>query len=119
MWSYVNTTIEGNVTREPTLKKTKTGKNVCEFSLAFHHPTSNEPDKGVSFIDVEAWERLAEICSDNISKGKRVLVVGALRQDRWEDDGGKKHSRHKIIGQEVRLVEVMAKQASEPVQKAV
>ncbi|OHD70152.1 MAG: hypothetical protein A2W19_05020 [Spirochaetes bacterium RBG_16_49_21] len=119
MWNYQNTMLEGNVTHEPTMKKTKTGKSVCSFSLAFHHNSGSESEEGVSYIDVDTWDRLAEICSDNIRKGKRVMVFGMLRQDRWEDDDGKKHSRHKIIGKEIRFIESLNKPVAEAVQKAV
>ena len=59
----------------------------------------------VSFIDVETWEKVAKICGENITKGKRVLVVGKLRQDRWEGKDGKTQSKIKIIGNEIRFLE--------------
>jgi single-strand DNA-binding protein len=103
------TTIEGNVTHEPTLKKTKTGKNVCTFSLAHNHYSANDSEKKVSYIDVETWDKLAEICSQNARKGRWLMVTGTLRQDRWEGSDGKKQSRIKIVGREVRFLESTAK----------
>jgi single-strand DNA-binding protein len=54
---------------------------------------------------VETWEKIAEICSKNVTKGKRLMVIGSLRQDRWEDDNGKTQSRIKIIGNDIRFLE--------------
>ena len=105
MQNYSNATIEGFVTHDPTAKITKTGKSLCTFALAInHYSKSDEPPK-VSFIEVETWEKIADFCSKNIAKGKRVMVMGSLRQDRWEDDKGKIQSRIKIVGNEVRFLE--------------
>ena len=119
MLNYQTTTIEGNATREPVLKKTKTGKNVCHFTLAVHHYSKEDDEPKVSFIDVETWDKLADICSSAITKGKRVMVVGTLRQDRWEGQDGKKQSRLKIVGKEVRFLEQMKKPVTEGVKQAV
>lgn len=105
MQNYSNATIEGFVTHEPQLKKTKTGKSVCTFSLAINHYSKNDEPPRVSFIEVETWEKIAELCSKSVVKGKRLIVMGSLRQDRWEDDNGKTQSRIKIIGNEIRFLE--------------
>ena len=105
MLNYAAATIEGFVTHDPQVKKTKTGKSVCTFALAINHYSKNDEAPKVSFIDVETWEKIAEICSKNIRKGKRIMVIGSLKQDRWEDDKGKVQSRLKIIGNEIRFLE--------------
>ena len=113
MQNYSNATIEGFVTHDPTAKITKTGKSLFTFALAInHYSKSDEPPK-VSFIEVETWEKVADFCSKNVSKGKRVMVIGSLRQDRWEDEKGKMQSRIKIVGNEVRFLESASKAAVE------
>ena len=101
MQNFSNATIEGFVTHDPQAKTTKTGKSLCTFALAINHYSKSDEPPRVSFIEVETWEKTADICSKNITKGKRVLVTGSLRQDRWEDEKGKMQSRLKIIGNEV------------------
>ena len=101
MQNFSNATIEGFVTHDPQTKKTKTGKSLCTFALAINHFTKSDEPPRVSFIDVETWEKTADVCSRNITKGKRVLVTGQLRQDRWEDEKGKMQSKIKIVGHEV------------------
>lgn len=118
MQNYQTVTIEGRATHDPVLKQTKTGKNVCTFSLAMNHYSKEGAEPQVSFIDVETWEKLAEYCSGNVSKGRRIMVAGTLRQDRWEGQDGKKQSRIKIVGKEVRFIETVKKQDTEPMRKA-
>lgn len=110
MQNYQTVTIEGNATRDPVMKQTKTGKNVCTFSLAMNHYSKDNADPQVSYIDVETWEKLADICSSSVTKGRRIMVAGTLRQDRWEGTDGTKRSRIKVIGKEVRFIESFRKQ---------
>jgi single-strand DNA-binding protein len=105
MRNYAGATVEGFVTRNPSIRKTKTGKNVCNFSIAINHYSKEDSDSKVSYIDVETWEKLAEICSGSITKGKRIMIAGALRQDRWEGKDGKSESRIKIVGNEIIFLE--------------
>jgi len=105
MQNFSNATIEGFVTHDPQAKTTKTGKSLCTFALAINHYSKSDEPPRVSFIEVETWEKIADFCSRNITKGKRIMVMGSLRQDRWEDDKGKMQSRLKIIGNEVRFLE--------------
>lgn len=105
MKNYATATIEGFVTQDPVLRTTKTGRSLCVFSLAVNHYTKDSSDPKVSYIDVETWEKLADICAHSITRGKHVMVIGTLRQDRWEGPDGKIQSKIKIVGSEVRFIE--------------
>jgi len=105
MHNYATATIEGFVTQNPTVRETKTGKMVCNFSLAINHFNKADSEPKVSYIDVETWDSLAKLCSGSIIKGKRIMVIGTLRQDRWEGKDGKSQSKIKIIGNEIRFLE--------------
>lgn len=105
MHNYANATLEGFATHEPELKTTRTGKSVCTFSLAVNHHSGENSEPKVSFIDVETWDKVAEICSKGVEKGKRIMVIGSLRQDRWENSDGDTRSRVKVIGNEIRFLE--------------
>ena len=105
MNNFAAATVEGFATHEPQLKKTKTGKSVCTFSIAVNHYSKAEEPPKVSFIEVETWEKVAEMCSQSVSKGKRLMVIGSLRQDRWESEDGQTKSRIKIVGNEIRFLE--------------
>jgi single-strand DNA-binding protein len=105
MFNYTAATIEGNVTHEPVMRSTKTGKAVCTFSVAVNHFSSPDSQPRVSFVDIETWEKVAEICSKRIAKGKKVLIIGTLKQDRWEGKDGKTQSKIKLVGKEIRFLD--------------
>ncbi len=109
MSNYAGATVEGHVTHDPSMRKTKTGKEVCQFSLAINHFTKEDSDPKVSYVDVETWNKMAEVCSKHLHKGKHIMVVGNLRQDRWEGKDGKMQSKIKVIGNEIIFLDPAAK----------
>lgn len=113
MLNYTSATIEGNVTHEPVIRKTKTGKSVCNFSVAVNHYSNPDSQPNVSYVDIETWEKIAERCSRSITKGKRIMVIGTLKQDRWEGKDGKMQSKIKLIGKEIRFLDI-TKETKEP-----
>jgi single-strand DNA-binding protein len=95
--------IEGNLVRDPLLRSTPKGTQVCTMSLASNRYYKQDTgfEKEVSFFDVETWARLAEACYTKGRKGRGVRVVGRLKQDRWNDSDGKPHSRVTIVAEHV------------------
>ncbi len=81
--------VVGRLTRDAELKYTNSGQAVCHFSVA----TSARRKKGdqwveeSSFWDVDFWGKGGESINQYLTKGKLVAVEGAMRQDRWEQDG--------------------------------
>ena len=71
-------TIIGNLTRDPELRTTSTGLNVCSFTVAVNRRRSsqnaNQPE--ADFFRVSAWRQLGENCQRFLSKGRKVCVVG-------------------------------------------
>jgi single-strand DNA-binding protein len=49
------------------------------------------------YIDVVAWERLAETCGEYLRHGRQVAVSGRLDYSEWSDAEGARHSRHEIV----------------------
>ena len=95
--------IEGNLVRDPELAYTAKGTAVCKFTVGCNrsYKQDDEFQKEVSFFDVSAWTRLAEVCGEYLKKGRGVRVVGRLKQDRWTDADGKTHSRVHIVAEHV------------------
>ncbi len=110
MLNYSTAMVEGYATHNAVARKTKTGKNVCSFGIAINHFSKADEEPRVSFVDVEAWDKTGEFCSKNITKGKRVMVMGTLRQDRWEGKDGKQQTKIKIVANEVRMIEQQRKE---------
>jgi len=100
-FSVNNTTILGNLTRDPELRFTPNGTAVASFGLAVNrniqNKNSGEWETRVDFFNVTAWYKLAENCAESLSKGDRVLVSGRLSQDSWESKDGQKRSTVRII----------------------
>lgn len=105
-------TISGNLTKEPVQRFTPSGKSVVEFSLAHNTRQYNQQsqqweDGEPTFIDVIFWGKKGEnFLQDYTQNGKRpVVVLGSLKQDRWEDKNtGDKRSKHKINADEVTFI---------------
>ena len=95
--------IEGNLVRDPLLKTTPNGHQVCSFSVASNrfYRQNEQLEKEVSFFDVETWAKLAQTCGEVLKKGRGVRIVGRLKQDRWEDATGKSLSKVKIVAEHV------------------
>jgi single-strand DNA-binding protein len=95
--------IEGNLVKDPLLRSTPKGTQVCTMSLASnrYYKVDSGFEKEVSFFDVETWARLAEACYDKGRKGRGIRVVGRLKQDRWTGTDGKQHSKIAIVAEHV------------------
>src|SRR3990167_4056776 len=97
--------IMGNLTRDPELKYTPSGKTVCSLPLANNrgYTKNGEKTAEVSYFDVEGWGAAAENCNKYLTKGSGIIVEGRLRQDRWEKDG-KTQSRVRIIANNIHFM---------------
>lgn len=97
--------IEGNLVRTPAFKETATGKKVCTMPIAVNRifkDTSGKEINEVGYYDIEAWgEKFTDILAKCGFKGRGVRVVGRLKQDRWQDDGGKSHSKVYIVAEHI------------------
>ena len=95
--------LEGRLVRDPVLKVTPNGTEVCNFSLATnrYYMSNNEKVSETSFFDVETWADTARLCSTDGRKGRGVRVVGRLKQDRWKGSDGKNYSRIKVVADNV------------------
>ncbi len=92
----------GRLTRDPELRTTATGKNVCSFSLAVDRKFGQ--DDGADFFDVTAWDKLGELVNQYLSKGRRCLVQGRLSFRSWEQDG-QKRSKVEVIAEDVTFLD--------------
>ena len=95
--------IEGNLVRDPLLRSTPKGTQICTMSLASNRYYKQDSgfEKEVSFFEIESWARLAEACYNKGRKGRGVRVVGRLKQDRWNGADGKSHSKITIVAEHV------------------
>ena len=93
----------GRLTRDPEQRTTTSGRTVVSFSIAVDRQTQ---DDQTDFFDITAWEKLGELVMQYLSKGRRVLVQGRLRQDSWDDkETGKKRSRVEVTATDVTFLD--------------
>ena len=95
--------IEGNMVRDPLIRSTQKGIQVCHFSIAsnrYYRQESNL-EKETAFFDVEVWGKLASTCTIQGRKGRGVRVVGRLKQDRWTGADGKSRNKVAIVAEHV------------------
>lgn len=80
-------TIIGRIVKDPELRTTKDGTNVCGFTVAVNRPkTKGNPDPGADFFNVTAWRERGELCAKYLTKGSKVAVVGKVALRTWETE---------------------------------
>ena len=98
----------GNLTRDPELKFTPKGTAVVSFALAVNRnftTESGEKREEVTFVDLEAYGRVAEIIGEYCKKGGPLFVEGRLKLDTWDDKAsGQKRSRMKVVAENIQLL---------------
>jgi len=100
-------TLMGNLTRDPELRQTPSGQNVCSFSLALNRAykdQSGEWQEATDYIDIVAWAALGERVAQYLSKGRRCLVVGRLQSRSWEQEG-QKRSKVEVLANDVTFLD--------------
>ena len=93
-------TLIGNLTRDPELRYTPTGAAVCTIGLATNRTwvtDSGEKKEETEFHRVVAWNKLAELCSQLLAKGRKVYVEGRLRTSAWQAAYGSQRTSTEIV----------------------
>lgn len=90
----------GNLTRDPELRYTPQGTAVCTFGLATNRQwvtESGEKKEDAEFHRLVAWNKLAEICSQLLAKGRKVYVEGRLQTRSWTGQDGAQRTSTEIV----------------------
>lgn len=90
----------GNLTRDPELRYTPSGTPVCTFGLATNRNwTTDSGDKKdeAEFHRIVAWQKLAELCSQFLVKGRKVYVEGRLATRTWQAQDGTQRNATEIV----------------------
>jgi single-strand DNA-binding protein len=101
--SFNQVVLMGNLTRDPELRATPNGQQVCSFSLALNRSYKGADgnwQEATDFIDVVAWGPLGERVAQYLSKGRPCLVNGRLQSRSWEQEG-QKRSKVEVVAQDV------------------
>lgn len=94
----------GNLARDPEVRYTQTGKAVASFTIAVNRFGGGQGQNQADFIPIVAWEKLAEICGNNLTKGRRVLVEGRLQIRSYDAADGQKRRVAEVIAQNIEFL---------------
>jgi single-strand DNA-binding protein len=101
MASYNKVILLGNLTRDPEVRVTPGGMSICKFGLAVNrtfNTKDGEKREEVTYVDIDAFGRQAEVIAKYLAKGRSIFVEGRLRLDQWDDKGsGEKRSKLGVV----------------------
>lgn len=99
----------GRLTRDPEVRTTTTGKTVTSFTLAvdrrFVRRDNSEGQQTADFIPIVTWNKLAEICGNNLSKGRRISVEGRIQVRTYDDQNGNKRYVTEVVADDVEFLD--------------
>ncbi len=97
----------GRLGKDPEMRYTPSGAAVARFSLATDESfkdRTGEQQKRTEWHTIVAWNKLAEICSEYLTKGKQVYIEGSIRSRQWEDQSGNKRTSYEIVAQRMQML---------------
>ena len=100
--------IIGNLTRDPEVRTTNSGKNVASFGVATNSvwtDASGQKQEKVEFHNIVAWGKLADICGQYLGKGRKVYVEGRLQTREYEGKDGQKRRTTEIVAENMIMLD--------------
>src|SRR5437762_1459775 len=93
--------ILGRLTRDPELRSTPSGVNVCQIGVATSYVYTNQQTgqkvENTEFHNVVLWRKLGEIANQYLKKGAQVFIEGRLQTRSWDGEDGKKRYKTEIV----------------------
>jgi len=101
MANFNKVILAGNLTRDPELRYTPKGTAIAKLALAVNRKWTGEDGQTreeVTYVDIDAFGKQAEVISQYLRKGGGLLLEGRLRLDQWDDkQTGQKRSRLGVV----------------------
>jgi single-strand DNA-binding protein len=97
----------GRLGKDPEVKYTNSGTPVAKFSLATDEvfkDRTGEQQRRTEWHNIVAWNKLAEICGEYLTKGKQVYIEGSIRSRQWEDQSGNKRTAYDIVARDMKML---------------
>jgi single-strand DNA-binding protein len=106
----------GRLGRDPELKYTASGTPFCRFSMAtddsWNDKGTGERQERTEWHSIVAWDRLAEICNQYLTKGKLVYIEGKLQTREWDDQEGNKRKTTEVLARDMVMLSSGSGEAS-------
>ena len=93
--SFNKIILVGNLTRDPEIRYVGSGAAVTKFTLAVNRRSKQQEE--TDFIDIVAWDKLAETCNTYLKKGMSCLVEGRLSIRSYETKEGEKRKATEVV----------------------
>ncbi len=100
-------TIIGNLTRDPELRTTPNGFNVCDFTVAVNRRVRRDAQNAqpeADFFRVTAWRQLGETCAKFLAKGRKVCVVGPVSARSYQANDGTTRVSLEVTAEDVEFL---------------
>lgn len=110
-------TIIGNLVRDPELRTTQSGVNVCTFTVAVNKRQKGD-SQAADFFRVNAWRQLGDNCHKFLAKGRKVAVVGDVTINLYTNQNGETRANMEVTAQDVEFLSTRTEQAEEAPQEA-
>lgn len=97
----------GRLGKDPELKYTPSGVAYAKFSIATDEvfkDRTGEQQKRTEWHNIVAWNKLAEICGEYLTKGKQVYIEGSIQSRQWEDQSGNKRTSYEIVARQMTML---------------
>lgn len=99
----------GRLTRDPEVRYTQSGKAVATFTLAvdrrFARRDAGDGQPTADFIPIVCWQKLAEVCGNNLVKGRRVGIEGRMQVRSYDAQDGSKRYITEVVAEEVEFLD--------------
>ncbi|MTI82390.1 MAG: single-stranded DNA-binding protein [Firmicutes bacterium] len=96
----------GRLVRDPEEKKTPAGKTVAKMTLAVERDYANaEGEREADFVEIIAWEKLAETCTKHLGKGRLVSVKGRLQIRSYDDSQGIRRKAAEVVAEKIKFLD--------------
>lgn len=104
--------LSGNLTKEPEVRYTPSGKAICRMSIAVNRGYGD--NQTTDYFNLVAWEKTAELCGKFLNKGSKILVEGRLKNNDYEDKKGVKHKSVDVIVENIEFMDTKKKSDEKP-----
>ncbi|MBQ9263777.1 MAG: single-stranded DNA-binding protein [Clostridia bacterium] len=97
----------GNLTRDPEMRTTQSGVNLCSFTIAVNRRRGNNAEAGqpeADFFRVTAWRQLGDICGRYLAKGRKVAITGTVSASAYVGQDGQARASLEVQADDVEFL---------------
>ena len=95
--NYNKVILGGRLTRDPELKLSQSGTDICKFGMAINRKRKEPEPESTTFVDCTAFGKTASIIGKNLTKGEPILIEGRLDFQQWGGQSGKAQTKLEVI----------------------